>query len=64
MYHIFQKLIQSQLLFSRKEVRLKISKASDWFQTLIVRNRKGYWQWLYSSDPLKPLRETEQGNIS
>lgn len=62
MYHILQNLIQGPL-FSRREVRLKISKVSDWFKTLRVRNRKGYWQRLYSSDALKPLRETEQGNI-
>ena len=39
MYHIFQKLIQSPL-FSWREVRLKISKVSYRFKTLIVRNRK------------------------
>lgn len=39
MYRIFQKLIQIPL-FSRTEVRLKISKVSDRFKTLIVRNRK------------------------
>lgn len=63
MYRIFQKLIQIPL-FSRREVRLKISKVSNRLKTLIVRNKR-QWQWPDSfylrSDPRKPGRGTEQG---